>query len=104
MLGSLQKDMNGNIEFNQFYKIMEISSKYGKNRFAEKKGAMLVERRAALARNDNKAYEKICMEMTQREQMLVQSKLTEITKKLGVSDQEFQKSATHWSQDREKGM
>lgn len=36
--------------------------------------------------------------------MMVQSKLTEIIKKLGVSEQEFQRSAENWSKDKEKGM
>ena len=65
-LGSLRKDGDF-IEFNQFLKIMEISSNYGKGRFSEKKEEMLKERRQARARNDETQYEKLCMEMTQRE-------------------------------------
>ena len=46
---------------------MEISAKYGKNRFADKKAEMIVERREARSQNDNTKYEKIVSEMLQRE-------------------------------------
>jgi len=95
---------SGRIAFDQFLKIMEISVKYGKNRFADKKKEMIEERRAARSQNDNTKYEKLVNEMVQREQMLCQSKLTEITKKLNISESDFQQAANFWSQDQSKQM
>ena len=44
------------------------------------------------------------MQMTQEEEMLVQSKLGEILERLGVSEQEFQQSTMFHGQDQRKGM
>ena len=51
---------------------------------------MVAQRREALKNNDSKLYEMIVMQMTQEEEMLVQTKLNQIIDKLGISEQEFQ--------------
>ena len=44
------------------------------------------------------------MQMTQEEEMIVQSKLTQIIDKLGISEEDFQKSVMFHGQDQQKGM
>lgn len=44
------------------------------------------------------------MEMTQREEMLIQTKLMEIIEKIGLSEQEFQRNTMYHGQDQMKGM
>lgn len=44
------------------------------------------------------------MSMTQEEEMLVQQKLNEIMEKLGISEEEFQRSTMFHGQDQRKGM
>lgn len=48
-LGPLQKDHYGNIKFDQFLKIFQICSVYGKTQFSERKKQLIKERREALA-------------------------------------------------------
>lgn len=42
--------------------------------------------------------------MTQEEEVLVQTKLNQITDKLGISEEDFQKSVMFHGQDQNKGM
>lgn len=70
-LGALEKDDQGYIKFEYFLKIFQICSFYGKNQFARDKKQFIADRRAALKNNDDKKYEEIVMEMTQREELLV---------------------------------
>ena len=44
------------------------------------------------------------MEMTQQEEMLIQTKLMEIIEKIGLSEQEFQRNTMYHGQDQTKGM
>jgi hypothetical protein len=103
-LGPLELDMNGRIEFRQFLKIFQICSFYGKTQFAEKKKQYVAQRREALRANDLRLYEEIVQKMTQEEEMLVQTKLNQIIDKLGITEEEFQKSTMYHGQDQHKGM
>ena len=49
-------------------------------------------------------YETIVMQMTQEEEMLVQTKLTQILEKLGVTEEDFQRTTMFHGQDQRKGM
>ena len=62
---------NGMLKFEYFLKIFQICSFYGKTQFTIKKKEFIKQRRAAIAENDDKAYENIVMEMTQQEEMLI---------------------------------
>lgn len=42
--------------------------------------------------------------MTQEEEMLVQTKLTQILEKLGVTEEDFQRTTMFHGQDQRKGM
>jgi len=103
-LGALQLDANGRIEFAQFLKIFQICSFYGKTQFNARKKEMVAKRRQAFKAGDESTYEQLVMQMTQEEEMLVQSKLQEILERLGVSEQEFQQSTMFHGQDQRKGM
>jgi len=46
----------------------------------------------------------IVMQMTQEEEMLVQTKLNQIIDKLGISEQEFQMTTMYYGQDQRKAM
>ena len=63
---------------------------------------MIQERREARAKNDNSRYEGIVGEIIKREQVIVQMKLTEILKKLDISDLDFKQSGNFWIQDESK--
>ena len=65
---------------------------------------MVAQRREALKNNDSKLYEMIVMQMTQEEEMLVQTKLNQIIDKLGISEQEFQMTTMYYCQDQRKAM
>ena len=65
---------------------------------------MVAQRREALKNNDSKLYEMIVMQMTQEEEMLVQTKLNQIIDKLGISEQEFQMTTMYYGQDQRKAM
>lgn len=65
---------------------------------------MIQERREARAKNDNSRYEGIVGEIIKREQVIVQMKLTEILKKLDISDLDFKQSGNFWIQDESKKM
>jgi len=60
---------------------------------------LVAQRREALKNNDSKLYEMIVMQMTQEEEMLVQTKLNQIIDKLGISEQEFQMTTMYYGQD-----
>lgn len=64
------------------------------------KKQFIADRREALQKNDDKKYEEIVMEMTQREEILVQDKLVEIIEKIGLTEQEFQKNVMFHGQDQ----
>lgn len=64
----------------------------------------MAQRREALKNNDSKLYEMIVMQMTQEEEMLVQTKLNQIIDKLGISEQEFQMTTMYYGQDQRKAM
>jgi hypothetical protein len=65
---------------------------------------LVAQRREALKNNDSKLYEMIVMQMTQEEEMLVQTKLNQIIDKLGISEQEFQMTTMYYGQDQRKAM
>jgi len=44
-------------------------------------------------------YEDVVMEMTQKEEQFVQTKLMDVISKLGISEQEFMKSSQYHGQD-----
>lgn len=81
-----------------------MCSFYGKTHFQEQKKKMIAARRAALESGDEKTYKEIVMQMTQQEEMLIQSKLSQILEKLGISEQEFQQNTMFHGQDQRKGM
>ena len=103
-LGSLELDENGRIKFEQFLKIFQICSFYGKTQFAERKKQLIAQRREALKAGDEKKYEEIVMNTVQEEEMLVQTKLMQIIDRLGISEQEFQMNTMYHGQDQRKGM
>lgn len=81
-----------------------MCSFYGKTHFHERKRELIAERRAALKNNDDKAYEEAVFKMTQEEEQLVQQKLNKILEKLGVSEQDFQRSTMMHGRDQQKSM
>lgn len=103
-LGPPEMEANGMLKFEYFLKIFQICSFYGKNQFNIKKKEYVRTRREALAEGDDKKYEQIVMEMTQQEEMLIQTKLMEIIEKIGLSEQEFQRNTMYHGQDQMKGM
>lgn len=103
-LGEPQYEPNGMLRFDYFLKVFQICSFYGKNQFNIKKRELITQRRLALADNDDKKYEQIVMDMTQQEEMLIQSKLMEIIEKIGLSEQDFQRNTMYHGQDQRKGM
>ena len=103
-LGPPEMEGNGMLKFEYFLKIFQICSFYGKNQFNIKKKEYVRTRREALAEGDDKKYEQIVMEMTQQEEMLIQTKLMEIIEKIGLSEQEFQRNTMYHGQDQMKGM
>lgn len=103
-LGPLELDGSGNIEFRQFLKIFQICSFYGKTQFAIKKKDYIARRRQALKDNNKALYEQIVIEMTQAEENLVQTKLIQILDRLGISEEDFQKSTMFHARDQRKGM
>lgn len=103
-LGPPEMEGNGMLKFEYFLKIFQICSFYGKNQFNIKKKEYIRQRREALAEGDDKKYEQIVMEMTQQEEMLIQTKLMEIIEKIGLSEQEFQRNTMYHGQDQMKGM
>ena len=50
-------EANGMLKFEYFLKIFQICSFYGKSQFNLKKKEYVIQRRAALADNDDKKYE-----------------------------------------------
>ena len=103
-LGELELDANGFIEFKQFLKIFQICSYFAKAQFAIEKKQMIADRRAALKNNDDNLYKEIVMKMTSKEEELVQQKLYQILDKLGLSEEQFQRSTMFHGQDQRKGM
>ena len=103
-LGALELDAEGRIDFAQFLKIFQICSFYGKSQFLVRKKELIVKRREALKNNDTQLYEQTVMQMTQEEEMLVQTKLNQIIDKLGISEEDFQRSVMYHGQDQKKGM
>jgi hypothetical protein len=63
---------------------------------------MIRERREARAKNENVRYEGIVTEMIQREQVMTTMKLTEILRKLEISEIDFKQSAKFHSEDPSK--
>ena len=53
----LERDHSGMIPFDKFLKIFEMSSVYGKTKFAEKRKGYVAERREALADENMTKYE-----------------------------------------------
>lgn len=94
-IGALDLDEEGRIKFEQFLKIFQVCSFYGKTNFQEQKKKMVQARREALKSGDEQAYSGIVMQMTQQEEMLIQSKLQQILEKLGISEQEFQQNTMY---------
>ena len=94
-LGEPQYEPSGMLKFEYFLDIFKICSFYGKSQFKQKKKDYIRQRRAALAKNDDKEYEKIVMQMTQEEEMLIQSKLVEIIEKIGLSEMDFQRNVQY---------
>ena len=103
-LGDPEYEPNGMLKFEYFLKIFQICSYYGKTTFAKQKKEFIKQRRDALLSGDTKKYEQIVMEMTQREEMLIQAKLMEIIEKIGLSEQDFQRNTMYHGQDQMKGM
>ena len=64
----------------------------------------MTKRREALKANDDKQYEMIVMQMTQEEEMMVQTKLMEVMEKIGMNEMDFQRNAMYHSQDQMKSM
>ena len=63
-LGEPQFEASGMLKFDYFLKIFQICSYYGKTQFKIKKKEFIRQRRAALAKGDEKEYEAIVMSMT----------------------------------------
>lgn len=103
-LGEPQFEASGMLKFDYFLKIFQICSYYGKNQFKIKKKEFIRQRRAALAKGDEKEYEAIVMSMTQEEEMLIQSKLQDIIEKIGLTEMDFQRNVAYHGQDQMKGM
>ena len=103
-LGEPQFEASGMLKFDYFLKIFQICSYYGKNQFKIKKKEFIRQRRAALAKGDDKEYEAIVMSMTQEEEMLIQSKLQDIIEKIGLTEMDFQRNVAYHGQDQMKGM
>ena len=103
-LGEPQFEASGMLKFDYFLKIFQICSYYGKTQFKIKKKEFIRQRRAALAKGDEKEYEAIVMSMTQEEEMLIQSKLQDIIEKIGLSEMDFQRNVAYHGQDQMKGM
>lgn len=57
-----------------------------------------------MAANDDKNYERIVMEMTQKEEMFIQEKLMELIQKINMSEHDFQRNTMYHGQDQMKGM
>ena len=103
-LGEPQFEASGMLKFDYFLKIFQICSYYGKTQFKIKKKEFIRQRRAALAKGDEKEYEAIVMSMTQEEEMLIQSKLQDIIEKIGLTEMDFQRNVAYHGQDQMKGM
>ena len=103
-LGELQLDDRGNIDFDQFLQIFKMCAFYGKTHFASRRKELVAQRRQALKDGNELEYERIVSTMIQEEEMLVQNKLNEILSKLGISEEEFQKTTMFHGQDQRKGM
>ena len=99
-----REDATGMVKFDQFLKILQICTAFGKSQFKETKQKLIKERRQALENNDHKLYEKIVLQMTQDEEMIVQDKLMDIISRLDISFQEFQANTMYHGRDQEKGM
>lgn len=102
-IGDLETEQ-GHIKFEQFLKIFQICSFYGKTIFNKEKKKLIAERREAYKAEDWTKYEQIVQEMTQKEEQHVQHKLTEIIGKLGISEEQFQRATMFHGQDQNKGM
>ena len=88
--GVKRDPVNGIIDWDQYLKIIEISTKYGKKRSDELKKEFIYFRRLARSQKDDTRYEEIVNDMIICEQIAYEDKLNEITKKLGISDSDFQ--------------
>ena len=77
---------DGHIKFEQFLKIFEICSFYGKTQFQVEKKSFIAQRRQALKDGDEEQYTRLVDEMTKKEESLVQEKLMSIIEKLGISE------------------
>ena len=87
------------LEFEYFLKIFQLCSVHGKNKFQAQKKDYIRQRREYLAANDDKNYERIVMEMTQKEEMFIQEKLMELIQKINMSEQDFQRNTMYHGQD-----
>ena len=104
-LGPLElEEGTGMMKFEYYLKVLQICTFYGKGQFKDKKKDYVARRRQALKAGDDKQYEMIAMQMTQEEEMMVQTKLMEVMEKIGMNEQEFQRNAMYHSQDQMKSI
>ena len=102
-IGPISWDTNGRMDFDSFFKIMQLSFTHGKSRFAKKRKELVAKRRRLLKDNDMKKYEQYVLLIDKVEQNHISAVLMqEICLQHKISDSELQQSLWHHTQDHDK--